>query len=186
MRRSIILNTDQVNRLQSEGALVIKIPVKGGPDQGWLSSSILSKVQRMAHSKNEWWTMAVGEYKEIVHCGHKMDGGHIGSVRCPYKAWQRIYVREKWMPSPNGDKNIHGQIIGNGFEYFATASEQYKEEWPTSWCYPDKMPLKAARLFPVVQNVSCTQDNGTWVFLIEMKIDIPLLNGAIANQADKK
>lgn len=58
--------------------------VKPGAGQGWLSHGTIQKVRRFAPSKDGWWTMAVGEYREIEHCGHKMDGGHIGSVRCPY------------------------------------------------------------------------------------------------------
>src|SRR5690606_25311520 len=70
-------------------------PVKPGPSQDWLTPETLSKVDRFAESIDGWWTMAIGEPRTIVHCGHEMDAGHIGSVRCPFgPPGTRLAVRE--------------------------------------------------------------------------------------------
>jgi hypothetical protein len=70
----------------------------------WLTPNILNAVKRFSASADGWWTMAVGEYQEIEHCGHKMDGAHIGSVRCPFgKIGDRLWVREKFAPRTDVD-----------------------------------------------------------------------------------
>src|SRR5688572_30404829 len=77
--------------------------VKPGPGQSWLAPETISEVRRFAPGADGWWTMAVGEPKRIVHCGCEMDGGHIGSVRCPYGApGDRLWVRETLKRSERG------------------------------------------------------------------------------------
>lgn len=159
MRRSIILNTEQVKKLQSGETLIISMPVAKWACAFFIPRNIFDKVREVVPNDDDERTE---------------DSNGFSCNIMPYSIGQSIYVREKWMPSPNGDKIFCGQIIGNGFEYFATASDQYKEEWK-SWRPSANMPKEAARLFPVVQSVDCTQDNGTWVFLIELKIDIQKL-----------
>ncbi len=70
--------------------------IKPGRRQDWLTPGALLSVKRWANSLGtDWWTMAVGEESRIVHCGHEMDGGHIGSVRCPFgKVGDLIFVKE--------------------------------------------------------------------------------------------
>lgn len=71
--------------------------VKAGRSQKWLTPDMFTRVQRWAPSCDGWWTMAVGEPSRIVHCGREMDGGHIGSVRCPFgQSGDRLWVREAW------------------------------------------------------------------------------------------
>lgn len=66
-----------------------------GRGQKWITAEALEKVRRWEHRKDGWWAMAVGEPRRIVHCGVEMDGGHIGSVLCPYgKPGDRLWVRE--------------------------------------------------------------------------------------------
>lgn len=97
--RPILFSAPMVRALLEGQKTQTRRVVKPGRGQeGWLSAEVISKVVRWAPSKDSWWTMAVGPESRIVHCGHEMDGGHIGSVRCPYgQPGDRLWVRETFV-----------------------------------------------------------------------------------------
>lgn len=73
----------------------------------------------------------------------------IGSklATCPYgKVGDLLWVRERFMPRPNGQYNFHGQDIGK-YVYYATASNQFKNEWNGYWKPSIHMPKEAARIW---------------------------------------
>lgn len=93
--RPILFSGPMVRAILSGAKTQTRRVVAGSPRQTWLTGAALSQVQRFVPSADNWWTMAVGEARKIVHCGIEMDGGHIGSVRCPYGVpGDRLYVRE--------------------------------------------------------------------------------------------
>ncbi len=73
----------------------------------------------------------------------------------PYQVGCKVYLREPWMDSPNGGKNYWGDIINNGYEYLATASEQFIEEWPKHFRPASTMPREAARTWLEITQVQC-------------------------------
>lgn len=97
--RQILFSGPMVRAILAGTKTQTRRVVVPGRGQDWLSPSRIAAVKRFAPSADNWWTMAVGEPNKIVHCGHEMDGGHIGSVRCPYgKPGDRLWVRETWAP----------------------------------------------------------------------------------------
>jgi hypothetical protein len=94
--RPILMSAPMIRVLLSGAKTQTRRLVLPGRRQSWLTPTGIDSVQRFAPSKDGWWTMAVGEPRRIVHCGHEMDGGHIGSVLCPYGVpGDRLWVRHR-------------------------------------------------------------------------------------------
>ena len=93
--RPILFSSEMVKAILEGRKTMTRRIVKPGRNQEWLTPAVINRVARFAESINGWWTMAVGEDRRIVHCGHDMDGGHIGSVQCPYgQPGDRLWVKE--------------------------------------------------------------------------------------------
>lgn len=109
----------------------------------------LPAVQRITKSTADFWNMAVGEYRQIEHCGHKMDCGHIGCIRCPFgQPGDRLWVRESWCHNspPSGFLyKADGELViledGDGF---AECNKDGTTRSP--WKSPRFMPRKASRI----------------------------------------
>lgn len=80
----IICKPHEVEAIAAGKQTQLRRPIVAGRGQKWLTPEAILRVQRFAESLRGWWTMAVGEPRTITHCGVEMDGGHIGSVLCPY------------------------------------------------------------------------------------------------------
>ena len=100
-----------------------RVPVKAGRNQEWLTAETLAAVSEFEEGKDGWWRMAVPGHGRIVHCGVEMNGGHIGSVRCPFGTiGDEIVVREKWAevewtPGPTKILYAADDNGGNVFDY---------------------------------------------------------------------
>lgn len=95
--RPILFKPEMVRAILDGRKTVTRRPVKPGPSQDWLTQATIASVDRFENRSGEWWGMAVGPASRIEHCGVEIDGGHIGSVRCPYGATgDRLWVRETW------------------------------------------------------------------------------------------
>lgn len=102
--RGIVFSGPMVRALLDGSKTQARQVVTPGKGQRWLTAETIDKVRRFAPSKDNWWTMAAGPERRIVHCGHDMDGGHIGSIRCPHGApGDRLWVRETWDRFPEGN-----------------------------------------------------------------------------------
>ena len=73
---------------------------------------------------------------------------------CHYPLHTKLFIRERWMTSPNGYMNHYGQIINNGYKYYGTESEQFKEEWNGCWHSATQMPYQAARIWVKIIKVT--------------------------------
>lgn len=142
--RPILFSTPMVRALLSGAKTQTRrLVAPGRGQQSWLTPTAIHRVQRFAPSKDGWWTMAVGEPSRIVHCGHEMDGGHIGSVLCPYGVpGDRLWVRETFCPRANGALTI--EQIQRPF-YLATDEARKKPE-PWRWRPSIHMPRWASRI----------------------------------------
>jgi hypothetical protein len=127
--------------------------VKPGSGQDWIKPETLSAVRRFAPSVGEWWTMAVGEESRIEIGGHEIDGGHIGSIKCPYgHPGDVLWVRETWDYSYHvTQKPISAIDSPADFEYKAelTNGPRLNDKWKS----PIHMPRVACRLFLRITDV---------------------------------
>lgn len=84
----------------------------GKSQTAWLSpETIHGKVVRWTEGPGGWWAMEV-------------EGGHIGSVRCPYgQRGDRLWVRETWAAVPN---TAGCEKYGAGFDPKRSEAEQYR------------------------------------------------------------
>jgi hypothetical protein len=97
--RPILFSSPMIRALLDGRKSQTRRLVKPGPSQKWLTPRIFGEVRRWAQDGThpDWWKMAVGQPTTLIHCGHEMDGGHIGSIRCPHGApGDRLWVREAW------------------------------------------------------------------------------------------
>lgn len=97
--RPILFQGEMVRAILSGKKTQTRRTVKPGKGvAAWRTPKTIDAVKRWDKSEVEdWWTMAVGEEKRIVHCGNEIDGGHIGSMRCPYGVpGDRLWVRESF------------------------------------------------------------------------------------------
>lgn len=82
----------------------------------------------------------------FAFCGYCENGvtpkDDYAGIKCPYgKVGDILWVREKWMHGPNYPNGM------DKYYYFASVSDQFKEEWPKSWKPSIHMPKDACRLF---------------------------------------
>lgn len=89
--RPILFSGEMVHAILEGRKTQTRRLVTPGAGQEWLTPATIDKVRRFERT-GEWWTMAV-------------EGGHIGSVRCPYgQPGDRLWVREAFAPV---DRNGH-------------------------------------------------------------------------------
>lgn len=125
MDRPILFRGEMVRAILDGRKTQTRRVVKPGPGQKWLTPETISEVRRFANNDGAWWTMAVGEPRRIVHCGQDMDGGHIGSVRCPYgTAGDRLWVKETWAADPCFDHLPPRKIPEGRPIYFGAGTEK--------------------------------------------------------------
>lgn len=166
MERPIIFSGENIKKILSGAKTQSRRIIKPNKRQAWLNADTLNAVLRFAPSKDNWWTMAVGEYKQINHCGHLMDGGHIGSIRCPYgKVGDTLWCRESFLADPPDDGSwcyyeysdgvLHNYSrIPERFQnpehvlYKATYKHQH-----LCWKSPIHMPRWAARITLKIENI---------------------------------
>ncbi len=159
--RPILFSAPMVRALLDGRKTQARQVVTPGKGQRWLTAETLGKVERFEHQRDGWWSMAVGPARRIVHCGHDIDGGHIGSIRCPYGApGDRLWVRETWCTEelqadeaedlPAGTDGVRFQADG----VFASIenSREASERWVDAhrrggrWRSPLFMPRWASRI----------------------------------------
>jgi hypothetical protein len=126
----ILFTGDMVCAILNGSKTQTRRVIKGNAKQDWLTSGILNQVKRFAPSVNGWWTMAAGESTRIIHCGHEMDGGHIGSVHCPYGVTgDHLWVRETWAAIWPAEDEV--PLEECNIEYRADTDAPYPGRWPT-------------------------------------------------------
>ena len=159
----ILFSTPMVQAIMEDRKTMTRRIVKPAIGQkNWLTTETINKVRRFANSivegeKSAWWTMAIGEYKEIEHCGHKMDGGHIGSVKCLYGVpGDILYVRETWQ-RVGGD--AEGNDVDGGVLIYKADGEKAQEQndiWGCEsgrWAPSLFMPKAAARIWLEITDI---------------------------------
>lgn len=138
-----------------------------GYQRSWLSLKTIANVRRFADAGNGAWTMAVGEPSRFEHCGHVMDGGHIGTVFSPYGVpGETLIVREKWRPEERASDLVDGICfkadrafipIENTREaadrWMATLKPGTPADRKNPWRKPRQMPAWASRFKPLVMSV---------------------------------
>lgn len=122
MRKSIILNTHQVTRLQDTGSLVVVDMVNPQPVHGSLEIS----GNELLHTQPDGF----------VDCAQY-------PIKIPYTIGSSLYVRERW--------GILGEEIVS-ISDLTTYKDGNLDFNYTKWQSPATMPKSAARLFPVVES----------------------------------
>lgn len=163
--RPILFSGPMVHAILAGGKTQTRRIIKPARGQEyWLSPETVGRVARWAQSPGtEWFTMAVGEDRRIEHCGHDIDGGHIGSVKCPYgMAGDRLWVREthafvtcgeghpeKFRGADHGITSDYGELF-----YTAFAADIDVIDWEPPRFRPSiHMPRWASRILLEVLSV---------------------------------
>ena len=165
--RGIIMSGESVPRILDGSKVETRRVVRPGPGQrAWLTDEVIRWVRAFGPPVDGWCTMAT-------------EGGHIGSVRCPYGVpGDRLYVKESWRPvswTDDGDEVLIAYPAGptsgsaqaeawckvTGVEQFAhedwLAREEARIEAAPMLCAPNRpsifMPRWASRLVLEVVSV---------------------------------
>lgn len=159
MRKSVILNDNQVNRLQQTGSVAV---VEMVPEKYLLHQTLLKYGRFGVDDKT--CEQAEKEWNNIIHFA-------------PYTPGSTVYVREAWMyvMIEHAHDLLEGRRDNNQFclrsQYNSDFIEYASEKYGYSWQSPATMPRSAARLFPIVDKVEvvrCRSVNA------EQRIDIGL------------
>jgi len=139
MKNSVILNTEQVKRLQETGTVAVV--------------ELVSEKYIINDEPDRYKCLGIG-----TETG--MNGALFEDLRpditpwvtpipAPYQPGQQVYVREAWLDFLEG-----GGEVGSYIEY------SYKSDNNEGLFFsPATMPKEAARLFPVVASVECVRCN---------------------------
>lgn len=145
---SIILSTPEIKTLQETGELVKRIAIKPQPE-----SCILYYEPRLIDTMKSDIV-----FKPYMNMGEPCD---LPMLKPLYQKGEIIYVREMFCPLNEGYEKIY---------LYKASKETYSKYFKVAWHSPVTMPREAARLFPVVEDVSVEQD-GDWYWKIKLKGD---------------
>lgn len=86
-----------------------------------------------------WWNVCEGEERSITIGGEKIDGGLIGSIKCPFgKTGDRLWVRESWWNANSYPYPLHsdGEPVSHWSNLVKYAADGNPENTPNRH-YPD-------------------------------------------------
>lgn len=147
MKNSIILNIDQIKRLQSEQTLTVSMPI---PEKYIINEEPERyKLHYLSFAKDS------GAFFEDLK---PEITPWISPIPFPYAVGQSIYVREKWgdIDFGEGEKCLMYKVDEENNPDSLINSAGYGDCF-SGWQSPATMPKEAARLFPVVQKIECKQ-----------------------------
>lgn len=171
----IICKPHEVEAIAAGKQTQLRRPIVAGRGQKWLTPEAILRVQRFAESLRGWWTMAVGELRTITHCGVEMDGGHIGSVLCPYGViGDRLQVKNERLELEitgirvERVQDISGAdaIAEGAIESVQWANEEAKQSWLgnegyAKGCY--------RHLWNEINGKKYPWESNPWVWVVEFK-----------------
>lgn len=164
--RPIIFTADSIKKILSGEKTMTRRIVKAGSNQKWLTAETINKVERFAPSLDNWWTIAVGKETRIIHCGREMDGGHIGSIKCPYgKVGDLLWVKETFDVAEmeccfSGSDNVP---LGTPMTIRAYKANEGVTPFK-KWKSPRFMPRRYSRILLEITNIRVErlQDISEW------------------------